>query len=182
MALSTKNIQSLKIFDTNSWEMVFGDLPSYPDKSNDYLRGKETLLSKRVLSVSTPFVELTTENKNTGEKYITGYTPIQNVTVTFLEDEQLSVQSILVLLKESIFNSSKGYFINGRAGEISGSKINFIKPDGTVYRSLQINGMRVSSISEVTFSYNDEPMIISASFSIKSIEGYSEYISNSTRN
>ena len=186
MALTTTQIQELDIFDTNSWEFQFVIKKAIRKASDEGVfelggdfSSQLLVAEKRVLSVSTPFVELTSESKSTGTQYITGFNPIGNVTITFLEDSKLTVQSFLVNWKESIFQSGTSgtapYFRAGRKGKIN-AKVKVLAPDGSAYKTISLNGLRILSISEVSFAYTDEPMVISATFMVDNILGYGQNV------
>lgn len=161
MALTTTQIQELDIFDNNNWDMK---IDNALEKINN-----------RILSVTTPFVELTTESKSTGEQYIPNYAPIGQVTITFLESSKLEIQEYLVNWKESIFSTATGtkeaYFLNGKSGARNGTLTMYL--EGGKRKVLTFEKLRIVSISEQTFSYSEDLMIVSANFLVDSIVGYS---------
>jgi len=193
-----ENVNRLELFDTKSWSFTFnggGAVSVYNGKPNPNFNPYNSRTKRlwnprkprddrqffslpsrgidfetRVHSISAPFFELVTESKNTGRKYLTTFTAIPNVSITFIESPYLDIQNYLINWKESIFKSDEAQFQEGYGGFRNGT-LTIDLPNGN-QKKLQFIEMRVISISPVIFDYSDKIMLIEAEFSISQIGGY----------
>lgn len=184
MAVDLVNkVNRLQVFDNKNWDFTFsatGQGEGAGAETPQYLDFKA-----RVQSVSAPFFDLVTESKNTGRKYVTTFSAIPNVTITFIESPDLKVQNYLVGWKESIFKSDLSLFVDSKfflnkkkvpwekSWAFRTGYLNIYLPEGKK-KTLKFSEMRVVRISPVTFDYDDKVMIIEAEFIISQIGGYHE--------
>lgn len=63
----------------------------------------------KVVDTTLPFINFETQTMNTGEKYYTGFTPVETFTVTLREDVNFSVYNYFKSWQDSFYNSDNEF-------------------------------------------------------------------------
>lgn len=75
----------------------------------------------KVKAASLPFISLTTETRNTGEKHYTGFTPIETLSITIYESTEFSTYSYFKEWMDQVFDERLGTFVSLDSGIEKGS-------------------------------------------------------------
>jgi len=120
--------------------------------------GEEWPLVAKVISTSLPFINLTHETRNTGEKSYTGFTPIETFSITFYENRDFSTFQYFEDWMGAVFNEELGTFVSMESGVEKGSEQDLIHRTGFLtFESFKMDGQRQIEIftKEVVKGLND---------------------------
>jgi len=83
---------------------------TYMNSSYWELKGLKKEMSLRVKSISIPYTKLETKTANTGRRYIVGYAPEGEFSITFYDNEDYDIHTYLLNWRTSIFSNQNKYF------------------------------------------------------------------------
>ncbi len=153
MSLNLYTLRSIEFQNPNLWEFYIIDGP--------------TNLKFLVTDTTLPYEKLETETRNTGSKHYTGFTPIEDFTITFRETTSFAVYDYLKSWQDSIFDPIKRVFKTG-PGKYKTAILAFQKPVFIAHiysKVFQFNKMKLKGMDDKSLNYNtQDAMTISASF------------------
>jgi len=115
-------------------------------------------LIARVQNTTLPFINLTTETRNTGEKAYTGFEPIGEFSMTFYENRDFSTFQYFKDWMNDVFDETQGTFISQGENVEKGSSQDLIHRTGFLsFESFRIDSRQTVEIyvKELTKGLND---------------------------
>lgn len=142
----------------NQWNVKLDDLPN------------STFMVK---SINLPFEQLLTETKKYGQKFYTGFTPVETLTITFFENTRFEIYEYLNNWYDTIFDREKRVFkvLTNRNDKYKNGTIAFYRPDTTITKTFALTDLQILGIDEITLDQeSSEPLQWSAQFSVGNVK------------
>ena len=158
ISYNLRRLQFLSLQNPNLWEFYITDAPSD--------------MKFLVTEVALPFEKLETETRNTGTKHYTGFTPIEDFTITFRETTGFTVFNYLKAWMNEIYDPIQRVFISGVDANRIGT-IAFEKPVFLFHAYSKIftfNKLKIKGIGDQSLNYTtQDSLTITATFTVDEI-------------